>query len=155
MGEKHPVKLHVWGCFRALAFGKLYLSTHNLTAEDMVKIYQKCLLPTAETWFGRSNQPWLLQDDNDPKHCSRLYKAWRGENDVERLDWPAQSPDANAIENAWSYMKRRLAGKRLMTLKQLSREIRVIWRSLPTPYAEDLVASMPRRCDAILKNNRD
>ena len=152
---KHPAKLNVWGCFSALGFGTLYLFTNNLTAQVMVKIYQKCLLPSAEAWFGRPRQPWVLQEDNDPKHRSRLCTLWRSENDIERLDWPSQSPDANPIENVWAFIKHKLAGKRIMTLKQLSRQIRKIWRSLPISYAENLVGSMPQRCDAILKNKGD
>lgn len=152
---KHPVKLHVWGCFNARGFGILYLFTNTLTAQLMTEIYQKCLLPSAHKWFGRNNDSWILQEDNDPKHCSRICKAWKAENGIRRLSWPSQSPDANPIENVWAFIKHRLQGKRVFTLKQLSRQIKTIWRSLPESYAENLVASMRHRCQAILDNNGD
>ncbi|EFN81406.1 Transposable element Tcb2 transposase, partial [Harpegnathos saltator] len=65
-------------------------------------------------------------------------------------DWPSQSPDANPIENVWAYIKQKLRGKRVFTLKQLSREIRCIWKALPLEYAENLVDSMPRRYQTII-----
>ena len=69
------------------------------------------------------------------------------------MDWPSQSPDANPMENMWAIMKFQLAGKPVYDLKQLARKIREIWRSLSVDYAEKLVESMPRRCEAILEND--
>ena len=98
---------------------------------------------------------WILQEDNDPKHRSRLCTDWKQENGIITLDWPSQSPDANPIKNVWAYIKQKLRGKRAFTLKQLCREIQRIWRALPLEYAENLVDSMPRRCQAIIDAGGD
>ncbi|CAK9809246.1 Transposable element Tc1 transposase [Anthophora quadrimaculata] len=71
------------------------------------------------------------------------------------MDWPSQSPDAKPIENVWALMKQKLQGKRLHSVKGLSNQIRQIWRSLPVSYAERLVESMPKRCEAIIANAGD
>ena len=152
---KHPAKLHVWGCFSKLGFGKLIIFSQNLDAQFMRKIYQRGLLPSANMWYGKDNRNWCLQEDNDPKHRSRLCRAWKEENDVDVLDWPSQSPDANPIENVWSIIKHRLRGKQICTIEQLRRHIKRIWKALPLSYAEKLVESMPSRCDAIIKNGGD
>lgn len=152
---KHPVKVHVWGCFSKQGFGTLCLFTDNLDAAKMIKIYQRALLPSAQQWFIQKNEPWLLQEDNDPKHRSRLCTAWKHENDIEVLNWPSQSPDANPIENVWALMKWKLRGKRIYTVKQLCQHIRLVWRSLSPEYAEKLVESMSRRCQAIISNAGD
>lgn len=152
---KHPVKVHVWGCFSKQGFGTLHIFTDNLNAAKMVKIYEKALLPSAQKWFIRKNTKWILQEDNDPKHRSRLCTAWKQENDIELLDWPSQSPDANPIENVWSWMKLKLRGKQIWKVQELVRQIRLIWRSLPQEYAIKLVESMPRRCQAIIDNEGD
>lgn len=149
---KHPAKVHVWGCFSKQGFGNLIIFTNNLNAPNMVKIYKKALLPSAQSWFKRRNENWLLQEDNEPKHRSRLCSAWKQENDVNVLDWLSQLPDANPIEKVWAFMKLKLQGKKISKDKQLSRKIRVLWRSLPQDYAIRLVESMPRRLQAIIDN---
>lgn len=152
---KHPLKIHVWGCFCKRGFGCLFLFTDNLNAEKMRTIYQKYLLKSAEKFFGFDKTNWVLQEDNDPKHRSKLCSAWKQQNNVITMKWPAMSPDANPIENVWSYMKMKLKGKPVYTVKQLSFQIKKIWRSLPKEYAENLVESMGKRCQAIISNGGD
>lgn len=152
---KHGIKVHLWGCFSKQGFGTLHLFTYNLNAEGMLQIYKKALLPSANRWFIRKNDDWILQEDNDPKHRSKLCTEWKTRSGIVTLDWPSQSPDANPIENVWAYIKQKLRGKRTHTLKQLSCEIRRIWRSLPLEYAVKLVESMPRRCQAIIDAGGD
>ncbi|RLU21130.1 hypothetical protein DMN91_005503 [Ooceraea biroi] len=97
---------------------------------------------------GRTS--WVLQEDNDPKHRSKLCSAWKQQNNVTTMEWPAMSPDVNPSENVLSYMKMKLKGKPVYTVKQLSFQIKKIWRSLPNEYAENLVGSMEKRCTAII-----
>lgn len=142
---KHPVKVHVWGCFSKKGFGNLHLFTGSLDAVKMNKIYAKALLPSAKRMFPRQNDSWVLQEDNDPKHRSRLCTAWKEENGINVLDWPSQSPDANPIENIWAWMKLKLRRKNVVTVPDLTRELKSVWRSLPHNYAENLVESIPHQ----------
>jgi len=75
----------------------------------MCIIYQKRLLKSVEKFYGSDRISWVLQEDNDLKHRSKLCRAWKDENNVTTMEWPAMSPDANPIENVWSKMK--LKGK--------------------------------------------
>ncbi|GJQ73945.1 hypothetical protein Trydic_g18879 [Trypoxylus dichotomus] len=77
---KHPV-VHLWGCFSD--FGALYLFTFNL---NVPKIYEKCLLPTAERCFLRKNDDWILQEDNHLKHRSKLCTEWKEQSGIVTLD---------------------------------------------------------------------
>jgi hypothetical protein len=40
---------------------------------------------------------FIFQQDNDPKHISKIVKEYFKENNIEVLDLPAQSPDLNTI----------------------------------------------------------
>lgn len=152
---KHPVKVHVWGCFCQSGFGCLFVFTGILNAERMCKIYQKCLMRSAKKFFESDTTTWVLQEDNDPKHRSKLCSEWKEKNNITTMAWPAMSPDANPIENVWSYIKMKLRGRPVFTEKQLRYQIRKIWRSLPSEYAENLVKSMGKRCEAIRNNDGD
>jgi len=121
----------------------------------MSTIYQKCLLKSIEKFYGSDRISWVLQEDNDPKHRSKLCRAWKDENNVTTMEWPAMSPDVNPIESVWSYMKIKLKRKPVYTVKQLSIQIKKIWRFLPKEYAEKLVESMEKRCQAIISNGCD
>jgi len=48
------------------------------------------------------------------------------------------SPDANPIENVWSYIKMKLKRKSIYTLKQFLFQIKKIWRFLSTEYVQML-----------------
>src|SRR4051794_40287745 len=44
---------------------------------------------------------WRLQQDNDPKHASRVTKSFIFEKRICIIDWPSNSPGLNPVENMW------------------------------------------------------
>src|SRR4051794_17563777 len=60
---KHPQKVHVWGCFSSLGFGKLVCFERNLDALFMCSIYERGLIPSACEFFGVDSIDWILQED--------------------------------------------------------------------------------------------
>ena len=71
---KHSPKVQVWGCFSASGFGKLFCFQRNLNAEFMYTIYEQGLLTSISKLFGKGNIDWILQEDNDLKHQSKIVK---------------------------------------------------------------------------------
>jgi len=152
---KYPPKVHVYGCFSSAGFGKLICFTENLNAARLITLYKKSLLPSAETFFGPGNQDWILQEDNDPKHTSKMAAKWRRENGINRMVWPAQSPDLNPIENVWAVMKLNVRKEKPTTVKALVRAIRREWEGLSEEYAQALISSMSRRVKGVIEANGD
>jgi len=109
---KHSQKVHVWGCFSSSGFGKLICFRRNLDSLYMCNIYEKGLLPSACDLFGEDNIGWILQEDNDPKHRSKICKKWKEEHGVIELPWPSMSPDQNPIENVWRLLKIKISKKK-------------------------------------------
>ena len=103
----------------------------NLNAKLLVQIYNKGLLPSAAEWFGDEEEDWVLQEDNDPKHTSKIAKAWRADKNIVRLHWPPQSPDLNPIENVWGLVKLRVAQRHPKSMEALKKAIREEWKRLP------------------------
>lgn len=90
--------MHIWRCVSSKGFGQRYLFTQNLNTVRLLKIYNKALVASIKKLYG-SADVCVLQEDNDPQHTSKIAAQWREERGLERMSWPAQSPDQNCIEN--------------------------------------------------------
>jgi hypothetical protein len=74
---------------------------------------------------------------------------------VTVMKWPAQSPDLNPIENLWRYVSTVIYGKdkpKFTNLHQLYAAIVDAWAHIPQSVIDNLIASMPRRCAAVLRS---
>ncbi|GFX46818.1 transposable element Tcb2 transposase [Trichonephila clavipes] len=66
---------------------------------------------------------------------------------IQRLVWPARSPDLNPIENVWDALRRQVAGRNYPpTIKNtLLRALTEEWDKLPQQLLDNVVQSMVRR----------
>lgn len=69
----------------------------RIDASQFVDILQQGLCKSLEVW-GKNASDAFMQQDNEPKHTSRIVKAWLRGNSFEVLDWPCQSQELNPIE---------------------------------------------------------
>ncbi len=67
------------------------------------------------------------------------------------LNWPACSPDLSPIDNIWRIIKQKIHQRRTQTLQQLETYIRQEWDQIPTPTLHNLITSIPRRLQTVLK----
>ncbi|MCM0158344.1 transposase [Candidatus Nardonella dryophthoridicola] len=96
---------------------------------------------------------FVFQQDNDPKHTSRLVQEWFQENNVQVLQWPAQSPDLNPIENLWEEVERQIRTMTFPNKQTLIDKINEVWTNMPIVIIQNLISSMPRRCQKVIANN--
>ncbi|CAF4832540.1 unnamed protein product, partial [Rotaria sp. Silwood2] len=74
---KFPLKVNAWGCMTSKGFGTIICFKENLKSLFLCNhLYQNGLLPTATHYFGR-NKDWVLMEDKDPKHRSKLSRDWK------------------------------------------------------------------------------
>ena len=96
----------VWGCFSWEGVGPIHL-----IESTMDRFVYKDLLETVMLPYAEKNMPlvWQFQQDNDPKHSSKLVSEWFRQHNLKVVEWSSQSSDLNPIENLWSELKRKLA----------------------------------------------
>jgi len=139
----------VWGCFAAHGVGSLYLVEGILKKEQYLNIMEDHMIPSADLLFGR--EEWLFQQDNDPKHTAIVVKHWMEDEEVPLMEWPAQSPDLNPIENLWSILDQRLKNRKPSNKEELFNLLKNAWKELPVNLLTKLVDSMPERCRAVIE----
>ena len=144
----------VWGCMTAQGTGYACKIEGRMDSELYVNILNDELLRSLN-YYGLSKDDVIFQQDNDPKHTSRLARNWFSDNRVELLDWPAQSPDMNPIEHLWDRMKRRLSGYNTIpsSMHELWERVEAEWNSITVEECLKLIDSMPSRVEAVLKAN--
>ncbi|GFT09830.1 transposable element Tcb1 transposase [Trichonephila clavipes] len=79
------------------------------------------LLPYVSLFRGAMGLQFLFMDDNAPCHRTVATEHLLESEDIERMDWPARSPDLNPIEHVWDFLGRRLAARTLppVTIREL------------------------------------
>ncbi|GFV73050.1 transposable element Tcb1 transposase [Trichonephila clavipes] len=70
---------------------------------------------------GAMGLQFLFMDDNAPCHRTVAAEQLLEIEDIERMNWPARSPDLNPIEHVWDFLGRRLAARTLppVTIREL------------------------------------
>jgi hypothetical protein len=142
-------KVMVWGCMSSHGVGILKRVDGNLNANGYREILRDCMIPSAGATYG--SEEWMFQQDNAPCHKARTVIGWLEENEVDLLTWPAQSPDLNPIEHLWEILFQKISGKRPGSAVQLYEMLEAEWKSISVDVCADLVSSMPRRVEAVLK----
>ncbi|GFV85674.1 transposable element Tc3 transposase [Trichonephila clavipes] len=64
---------------------------------------------------------FLFMDDNAPCYPTVAAEQLLESEDIERMDWPARSPDLNPIEHVCDFLGRRLPARTLppVTIREL------------------------------------
>ena len=102
--------------------------------------------------YGRN---WRLQQDNDPKHTSRVAKDFIVENEIRTIDWPSNSPDLNPIENMWYIVKNNVEKRMPRNIDELKHFMTEEWDAIPETTVQNLISSMKKRCELVLEKNGD
>ena len=90
------------GAFPGDTVSDLFRILGTLKRHGYHSILQRYAIPFGLRLVGQS---FVFQQDNDPKHTSRLCKAYLTKKEsngvLHQMTWPPQSADLNPIEMVW------------------------------------------------------
>lgn len=118
----------LWGCFAANGTGALQRVNGTMKKEDYLHILQHSLKSSA--WRLGLGRSWVFQQDNDPKHTSKVVKEWLNQARIRVLEWPSQSPDLNPIENTWTMLKKQVHVRKPSNLTELHQYCQEEWSKI-------------------------
>ncbi len=106
------------------------------------------VLHASDKLYGDAD--FIFQQDMAPALSAKGTKSWFNNHGVTVLDWPANSPDLNPIENIWGIVKRKMRDTRPNNVDDLKAAIKANCASITPEQCHSLITSMPHRIDAVI-----
>ena len=95
------VSLSVWASITGEGPRDLVFIRGKLTAAQ----YKTRILVRKVVPWVKADDRRVFQQDNSPVHTAIAVREYLNSRGVQRLDWPAASPDLSPIENFWNELK--------------------------------------------------
>ncbi|GFV79275.1 uncharacterized protein TNCV_71431 [Trichonephila clavipes] len=104
------------------------------------------LLPHVRLFRGAVGDKFVFMDDNATCHRTLDVQDCLDSEGIQRLVWPARSPDLNPIENVWDALGRQVAGRNYPPTNKnsLIRALTEEWDKLPQQLLDNVVQNGDR-----------
>ncbi len=147
-----PQSVMIWAAMSSADVGPLCFLKSTVNAAIYQEILEHFMLPSADKLYGDADL--IFQQDLAPAHTAKGTKSWINEHGVTVLDWPANSPGLNPIDNLWGIVKRKMRDTRPNNADDLKAAIKVTWASITPEQCHRLIVSMPHSIVAVIHAKR-
>ena len=147
---KHPASVMVWGCMTSHGLGRLKFVEGIINSVKYQEILDDSLISSLHLITGEKSP--IFQQDLAPPHNFKSTKEWLSARNIDVLEWPANSPDLNPIENIWKDIKFLIKKQTVLpkTKEELRKSIVALWENYPSEKCQNLIFSLQRRCAAVI-----
>ncbi len=146
---KFPQSVMVWGAMSSAGVGPLCFLRSKVNTAVYQEVLEHFMLPAADQLYGDAD--FIFQQDLAPAHSAKATSTWFKDHGIPVLNWPANSPDLNPIENLWGIVKRKMQYARPNNAEELKATIRATWALITPEQCHRLIDSMPRRIAAVIQ----
>ena len=135
----------VFGMVSAAGPGPLVRLHGRINAAVYKELLKQHVLPILRTSV---NQPAVFMQDNAPCHTAKSVKTFLSDENVTVMDWPAQSPDINPIQNVWKLLNEQSKKRNPSNVDELWSYLKEEWAKISVDEC-NLINSCGRRCQAV------
>ncbi|GFT99822.1 transposable element Tcb2 transposase [Trichonephila clavipes] len=115
------------------------------------------LLPHVRLFRGAVGDKFVFMDDNATCHRTLAVQYCLDSEGIQRLVWPARSPDLNPIENVWDALVRQVAGRNYPPTNKntLIRALTEEWDKLPQQLLDSVVQTISFSSSIRVRQRKD
>ncbi len=146
---KFPQSVMVWGAMSSAGVGPLCFLRSKVNTAVYQEVLEHFMLLAADQLYGDAD--FIFQQDLAPANSAKATSTWFKDHGIPVLNWPANSPDLNPIENLWGIVKRKMRYARPNNAEELKATIRATWALITPEQCHRLIDSMPRRIAAVIQ----
>ncbi|GFV35788.1 transposable element Tc1 transposase [Trichonephila clavipes] len=157
LSRKYPEKdryptcsIMVWAGIMSNGCTRLHVVANGtMTGQRYI---DEVLLPHVRLFRGAVGDKFVFMDDNATCHRTLAVQDCLDSEGIQRLVWPARSPDLKPIENVWDALGRQVAGRNYPPTNRntLIRALTEEWDKLPQQLLDNVVQSMVRRVECYI-----
>ncbi|GFW65234.1 transposable element Tcb2 transposase [Trichonephila clavipes] len=145
--DRYPTcRIMVWISIMINGHTRLHVVTNGtMTGQRYI---DEVLLPHVRLFRGAVGDKFVFMEDNATCHRTLAVQDCLDREGIQRLVWPARSPDLNPIENVWDALGRQVAGRKYPPTNKniLIRALTEEWDKLPQQLLDNSCAKYGTTC---------
>ncbi|KAF1973224.1 hypothetical protein BU23DRAFT_380958, partial [Bimuria novae-zelandiae CBS 107.79] len=120
------------------------------------EVLKPLLVPWINSLYEEGRAPLLLED-GAPAHTSKIAVEYLEVSHIQKLNWPGHSPDVNAAEHCWPWIRRHITQDFMPSTceEQCRRQWEYEWEQMPTELLNQWIDGIPDVVRQIIKHSGD